>query len=213
MMNTKQYLEQFTDKPPNWAKQLEQYAKENRVPIIDSVSMKFLLQLIQMTKPENILEIGTAIGYSALRMHDVATEANIITVEKNEQIVQVAKNNISQYAKNNNIKIITGDALEIIERFPIEELFDFVFIDAAKSQYNNYFSAIDPLLKKGGLIVADNVLFRNFVTEKDEQLIPKRYRTMVRNLKQFNERMMNIDSYHSTIVPLGDGLLISIKIK
>lgn len=211
--NLLSYLNSKLPERTSFFQEMEHNAKENHVPIMDPYSMETVLQLLRIFQPKSILEIGTAIGYSALRMHDVATEANIITVEKNEQIVQVAKNNISQYAKNNNIKIITGDALEIIERFPIEELFDFVFIDAAKSQYNNYFSAIDPLLKKGGLIVADNVLFRNFVTEKDEQLIPKRYRTMVRNLKQFNERMMNIDSYHSTIVPLGDGLLISIKIK
>lgn len=208
----RQYVQSLTPEIPIWALKLEQYAEENRVPIIDRVSVHFLLQLIRMHQPTTILEIGTAIGYSALRMHEVVPKANIITIEKNEEMFAKAKENITLHEANNYVTVIQGDALEHLKRLLKQEaLFDFAFIDAAKGQYEHFFNAIDPLMTKGGIIVSDNVLFREYVTSHSEK-IPKRYKNLVSKLQSFNEKIMNHENYHSSIIPLGDGLLVSVKI-
>lgn len=210
--NTTQYIQSITPRTPAWASIMEQYAMENRVPIIDRVSVHFLLQLVRMHQPNNVLEIGTAIGYSALRMHEVVPNAKIITVEKNEQMYTVAKQNVALHAANNYVTVIQGDALEQLKRLREQKtVFDFVFIDAAKSQYEQFFNAIDPLVTKGGIIVSDNVLFRSFVANEIKET-PKRYKKLVAKLQTFNENMMKHVKYHSSIVPLGDGLLVSVKI-
>lgn len=211
MINTIQYVDELIPQPPKWAVQLEQYAKVKRIPIIDKVSLQLLLQIILIKQPKNILEIGTAIAYSTLRMHEIVPNAQITSLEKNEMMYEEALRNVELYSQNNHIKILLGDALETIERLPKEETFDFVFIDAAKSQYHRYFNAVDPLLIKGGVIVTDNVLFRNLVLESNEE-IPKRYKSIVKNLRNFNEQVMSNKNYYSSLIPIGDGLLVSIKL-
>ena len=211
MINTIQYVDELIPQPPKWAVQLEQYAKVKRIPIIDKVSLQLLLQIILIKQPKNILEIGTAIAYSTLRMHEIVPNAQITSLEKNEMMYEEALRNVELYSQNNHIKILLGDALETIERLPKEETFDFVFIDAAKSQYHRYFNAVDPLLIKGGVIVTDNVLFRNLVLASNEE-IPKRYKSIVKNLRNFNEQVMSNKNYYSSLIPIGDGLLVSIKL-
>lgn len=211
MINTIQYVDELIPQPPKWAVQLEQYAKVKRIPIIDKVSLQLLLQIILIKQPKNILEIGTAIAYSTLRMHEIVPNAQITSLEKNEMMYEEALRNVELYSQNNHIKILLGDALETIERLPKEESFDFVFIDAAKSQYHRYFNAVDPLLIKGGVIVTDNVLFRNLVLASNEE-IPKRYKSIVKNLRNYNEQVMSNKNYYSSLIPIGDGLLVSIKL-
>lgn len=211
MINTIQYVDELIPQPPKWAVQLEQYAKVKRIPIIDKVSLQLLLQIILIKQPKNILEIGTAIAYSTLRMHEIVPNAQITSLEKNEMMYEEALRNVELYSQNNHIKILLGDALETIERLPKEETFDFVFIDAAKSQYHRYFNAVDPLLIKGGVIVTDNVLFRNLVLASNEE-IPKRYKSIVKNLRNYNEQVMSNKNYYSSLIPIGDGLLVSIKL-
>lgn len=209
--NLTDYIESITPESSPWAQTLESFAKEHRIPIIDRVSMQFILQLIRLHQAKKILEIGTAIAYSALRMHELVPDANIITIEKNEQMCDIANRNIANYALNNHIKVIHGDALEQLAGLrEQDQQFDFVFIDAAKGQYEQYLTAIDPMLKAGSVIVSDNVLFREFVT-RDTDDVPKRYRSLVRKLTGFNKKMMNSNNYESSLVPIGDGLLISIK--
>lgn len=196
---------------PTWLLQLEAYAKEHRVPIIDRISLELLLQLIRLHKPKRILEIGTAIGYSALCMHDTCPDAEIITLEKNEDMYALAIDHIRKYRKKDQIRLIKGDALDSIKK--LEETnhsFDFVFIDAAKGQYKRFVEAVEPLLTKGSLIVCDNVLFRQYVTMELNE-VPKRYRSLVKKIKAFNKFMLANDAYHTNLVPIGDGLLMSIK--
>jgi len=211
MNKTSQYLQSITPVSSSWAQKLEQYAIENRVPIIDRVSIQVLLQLIRIQTPKNILEIGTAIAYSTLRMHETLPSANIVTIEKNEQMYELAKRNIARYASNDHIDIIHGDAVEELERFRNDQLFDFVFIDAAKGQYEQYVKLIHPMLNEGAIIVSDNVLFREFVT-REQHDVPKRFKSLVKKLTTFNEHMMNHEQYHSSMIPVGDGLLVSVKI-
>jgi len=208
---TRQYIESLTPVSTSWAKLLEGYALEHRIPIIEASSMHFIKQLILIHQPKRILEIGTAIGYSALCMHEMLPEAELISIEKNEEMYELALANIKAYAKNDKIKVLKGDALTLLERFSKEDMFDFVFIDAAKGQYERFFQMIDPLVRQGGLIVSDNILFRDYVTGVQEEL-PKRFQSLVKKLKLYNENMMKNEAYHSSIIPIGDGLLISVKI-
>lgn len=210
--NTVQYIQSMIPNDSSWVLQLEKYAQENHVPIIDRVSMQFLVQLLHIHRPNHILEVGTAIGYSALRMHETMPNASITTIEKNQTMFEIAQHNIGHFAQNDMIHIIEDDATEALNRLRRRgKQYDFVFIDAAKGQYETYFKAIHPMLDTGAIIVSDNVLFRNYVAEKDEN-VPKRYRTLVRKLKAYNEFVMQHERYKSSIVPVGDGMMISLKI-
>ncbi|HZW67139.1 MAG TPA: O-methyltransferase [Pseudogracilibacillus sp.] len=208
---TRQYIESLTPSSSAWAQQLEAYALEHRVPIIEASSMHFIKQQLAIHQPKRILEIGTAIGYSALCMHEMLPEAEIISLEKNEEMYELALGNIKSFAKNDNIKVLKGDAVTLLEQFAKEEMFDFVFIDAAKGQYERFFQLINPLVPLGGLIISDNILFRGYVTGNQED-IPKRFQTLVTKLKRYNGKMMNNEAYHSSIIPIGDGLLMSLKV-
>lgn len=210
--NIIEYLQTFTSQKPKWAQPLVEYAKEHRVPIIDELSIQVLLQLLHIYEPKQILEIGTAIGYSALRMHEIVPYTKIVTIEKNERMYKLAMKNIKQYRSLDQIELIHGDALEQLKRLRSQsEAFDFVFIDAAKSQYKNFFKLINPMVPSGGIIISDNVLFRGFVGARVEE-VPKRFKTIVNNLIEYNQYVMKHEQYYSSILPIGDGLLISVKL-
>src|SRR5699024_9691158 len=113
-------------------------------------------QLVRVKQPQSILEIGTAIGYSALRMNEAYPSAKITTIEKNKDMYHRALNNIQLHDKLQQIKVIHGDAIEVINKFKKDTIFDFIFIDAAKGQYKRYFEAVQPFLQREGMIVCDN---------------------------------------------------------
>lgn len=205
------YMQSLLPEAPEWTKPLRAYAAEHRVPIIDELSLNVVLQFVRLLQPQRILEIGTAIGYSALRMHHVCPQAELITIEKNAHMYETALQNVKQFAQNEKIHVVFGDASDVISSFSHEEWFDFVFIDAAKSKYEQYFTLIDPLLVKNGLLIADNVLFRDYVVHP-ERMEVKRFKNIVQKLQRFNEQMMQHPHYHTSILPIGDGLLCSVKL-
>lgn len=206
-----QYMNSLMKEPPKWTEPFRQYASEHHVPIIDELSLNVVLQYLRLSKPKKILEIGTAIGYSALRMNDVCPEALIVTIEKNEHMYNISQQNIIALGKQEKIKVLYGDAIDVIASFSKDKRFDFVFIDAAKSKYNEYFDLIDPLLEVNGFLIADNILFRNYVIEP-ELIEAKRFKKLAEKLHLFNEQMSKRANYHSLIIPVGDGLLCSIKL-
>lgn len=207
---TTQYLHSLLVEQKPWQRKLEQYAKAYRIPIIDRITMNVLTQYVILHQPSRILEIGTAIGYSTLCMHEAYPKAEIVTIEKDDMMYNQAQKNIECYKQHDRIHLLKGDAVTLLEtidqHFPS---FDFVFIDAAKSQYNTYVNRIEPLLTKGSILVADNVLFRGYVS--GEYDVPRRYKTLVKKISSFNERMMNDNKYDSSLLPIGDGLLICVK--
>lgn len=204
------YLSNLLPVSQDWVADLESQAKRDDVPILDAVSMQFIMQLIRLNRPQRILEIGTAIGYSALRMLEAHPESVITTIEKDANRYQAARSNFKKYTSNQNIEIIHGDAADVLRDLVHQgQRFDCVLIDAAKGQYQNYFKLADSLLVNGGFIIADNVLFRGYVT--DEQTVHPRYSTMVKRLKTFNHWISNHPTYHTSIVPIGDGISISYK--
>lgn len=204
------YLDECLPDKATWIQELEAYAKENHVPIMSSVSIDYMLNLIKIHQPQNILEVGTAIGYSALRMSEAKPEANIITIEKDETRYKEAIKNIEQQEKTEHISVHLGDALEVMKDLTVEKRqFDFIFIDAAKGKYQEFFELANPLLRKGGLLVTDNVLFRGHVVEPE--LAPKRFKNMVKKISAYNKYLSEHPEYITSIIPLGDGVMVSYK--
>lgn len=213
MNSVEQYLANLLEDRPEWMNTMENYASMHHVPIMDAVSMNFLSQLVRLQQPAEILEIGTAIGYSALRMSEVSPNSHITTIEKDAAMFDLALQNITKQNKLEKINVINGDAREILKTFKDSKnkLFDFVFIDAAKGQYKQYFDDIHPVVKIGGIIVADNVLFRGMVVETNTDA-SRRMKSLARKINTFNEYIMAREDYHSAILPIGDGVSLSIKI-
>lgn len=213
-IESNQYIDRLLQKHsshlPEWIDKLEQEAKSKHVPIMEQSGIAYLLQILRLHQPKSILEVGTAIGYSALRMHDVLPEAFITTIERDEERFKRAVANVSDFGVYEQFELILGDAHVEMDKMINEQiLFDCVFIDASKGQYEKFFEAADVLLKPGGIIITDNVLFRGYVI--DDSDVPKRYANMVKKLQRYNDMLFENPSYISNIVPVGDGVAISIK--
>jgi|SRR5699024_9298615 len=207
------YLLASLPKAEDWMISLEAYAKNHRVPIMEPVSMNFLAQLVCIKRPQRILEIGSAIGYSALRMHHAFPSATIMTIEKNKKMCLLAEENIKKMNKENEIEVLCGDASDMIDLLSAKgNSFDFIFIDAAKGQYKRYFELVQPLIERNGIIVCDNILFKGYVADatKDDN---NRLQNIGEKVRGFNEWLMQQKEYHTSIVPIGDGLSISLKNK
>ncbi|WP_062049942.1 O-methyltransferase [Bacillus sp. JCM 19034] len=188
--------------------EIERKAVVDHVPIMDLISMEALLQQLKLIKPERILEIGTAIGYSAIRMSQ-ATGAHVVTIERDEQRYEQAIQNIRQAGLADKIEVYFADALQFVEKLESSTYFDVLFIDAAKGQYQRFFELFEPYVKTGGVIFSDNVLFRGLVAE--DEVESKRLRKLVEKIKAYNIWLMEHPRYDTRIVPMGDGLAISIK--
>ena len=184
--------------------ELRNYGIENNIPIMKLETKEFLKTLVLISKPKNILEIGTAIGYSSL-LFSKYSNANITTIEKSKEISEIAKANFSKY--NKKINLINMDAKKALNNF--NQGFDFVFIDANKSQYEYYFNKSLELLNKNGLIVCDNILFRGEIT--NDNIVNKRHITIVKKLRKFLSYITNLDDYVTSIIPIGDGISLSTR--
>ncbi|MDY0405499.1 O-methyltransferase [Virgibacillus sp. 179-BFC.A HS] len=206
----KNYLASLMPPEPSWVQELKAQANTDKIPIMEDASMQLLMQLIRIKQPDKILEIGTAIGYSALRMSQAYPDAHIITLEKDDIRYNQAVVNIAKLNKENVIHPVLGDALEEMEKYISEgRRFDCIFIDAAKGQYKHFFTLADKLLNHQGMIVTDNVLFRGFVAI--DQFEHPRYQKMVAKIKSFNQWLCQLSDYETSIIPVGDGVAISCK--
>lgn len=206
------YLFELIPEREGWMRSLENYASEHNVPIMELDSINFLTQLVKIKQPIAILEIGTAIGYSTLRMHTAYPKAEITTIERNEKMYDLALENIMLHKKADNINVIHGDALDTIEQLVLNEAtFDFIFIDAAKGQYKRFFKAVQPLLRDNGMIVCDNILFKGYVADENKT-DNKRLKKLAEKIRNFNKWLMDQSDYHTSIIPIGDGVSISIKL-
>ncbi|MFS0672895.1 O-methyltransferase [Ornithinibacillus sp. 179-J 7C1 HS] len=204
------YLNNLLPQTEEWVKELEEQAKIDRIPIMDPVGINFLMQLIRLNKPKKILEIGAAIGYSALRMNEANPDALITTIEKDDVRYNQAVNNIRKQKKESSIEIIHGDALEELSKLAENKRsYDCIFIDAAKGKYKSFFELALPLLEMNGFIISDNVLFRGYVS--DPNFEHPRYKKMVEKIRAYNEWLVNHPSFITTILPIGDGVAISYK--
>ena len=183
---------------------LRKYAIENDVPIMNSQTKELIISILEIAKPKKILEIGTAIGYSSLCFKKY-TGADITTIELDKETADVARENFKKY--NVDINLINDDAMKALR--DINQGFDFVFIDANKSRYLDYFKITSKLLNKGGIIIADNVLFRGEVCNDD--IMEKRKNTLVKRLRNFLAYITDLEDFTTSVIPIGDGLTISVR--
>ncbi|MCX7781482.1 MAG: O-methyltransferase [Negativicutes bacterium] len=184
--------------------EMELYANKNNVPIIGHDASRTLIEVVQAKQPLFILEIGAAIGYSAILLASQAPQARLITIEKDRERAKEAETFISQAGLKERVSLLAGDAGEILPK--LNGPFDFVFIDAAKGQYLDYLTKILDKLQPGAVVVADNVLFRGMV---ENNIVPRRFRTIIRRLKAYLEFVETSGRFETAVLPIGDGLAIS----
>jgi len=202
------YIREITPKNNTFLLELERYAEEFNVPIIEPEVAQFIKLLLKTKKPKNILEVGTAIGYSALIMAESTDEdTRITTIERREDMVTLAKENISKTEYKDKIHILEGDAEDILPH--LSDMYDFIFIDAAKGQYKQFFDYCRFYLIDGGIILSDNVLYKGMVATN--KLLVKRKKTIVKRLRSYLQYINEIPGYTSCVIPLGDGVALTIK--
>lgn len=202
------YFEQFNKKHfhPNISK-LEEYAKENHVPIIMKDSLMVILNILSLIKPKKILEIGTAIGYSSICM-SYFSKCKIDTIERDDDMYNISTANIKEFGLEDYITVHHNDALEI----DLNELstYDIIFIDAAKAQNIKFFEKFSPLLNEGGLIITDNLMFHGAIDDLENQ--SKNVRKMVEKIDKYNHYLSNHAEYESIFINVGDGISITKKV-
>ena len=189
-------------------REMESYAALHHVPIINERGRQAFLQVVQEARPHRVLEIGTAIGYSSLLMaQNGAADIDITTLELSDERIKTAQGYIDRSAYADRIHIMGGDAAENLLKLQLTgQKFDFVFIDAAKGQYVDYFHKIQPMLADKAVILADNVLFRGYV--KGDVPTPRRFKTIVKRLREYIE-LVSQPPYVTEILENGDGLAVT----
>lgn len=208
-MSIDEYLQSLIPERNGLIAEMEEYARLHNVPIMEPEGMETLLQILRLKNPQAILEVGAAIGYSALRMAEAFPNVKIVTIERDEERIGVAKENISKACAQDRVILIEGDALEVTESIKDYSTFDAIFIDAAKGQYRKFFELYEPFLNDSGIIVTDNVLFKGLVAVPEEEIEPRRIRSLVRKIKEYNVWLHNHPDYDTVILPIGDGVAIS----
>lgn len=204
------YIASFTEEESPLIAEMESFAVEHRIPIMDRNGIDTFIGLLRIQQPKQILEIGSAIGYSAIRMVSALEDAAVVTIERDKERYNNALSYIERSGLSDRIRIIEGDALLINTQMLGHETYDTLFIDAAKGQYKRFFEKYAGLVRAGGIIYCDNMFMHGAVLLPDEE-IPKRNRTMIRNLKEFTSWVMNHPEYETSLLPVGDGILVAVK--
>lgn len=190
--------------------ELREFAARNHVPIIRRDTAALLRTLAALRRPRRILEIGTAIGYSAAVLGHILPDSYIDTVEIDLDSVVLARENIRKMGFGDQIRVIAGDGAEVMASFCVP--YDMIFLDAAKGQYLNLYEDAVRLLYVGGLLVCDNCIFYGKVPGQPEQT-PHKHRTIVANLRKFLEKMMGDPRLSASLLHVGDGVALACKIK
>ncbi len=208
---TEIFIRAYSKDFPEYLLMLEKEAKEQDVPIIRKGTQELLRFLLRMKKPENILEIGTAVGFSSLLMAEyVPDSAKITTIENYPPRIEAAKKNFDMYDKSDRIKLLEGDAGEILKS--LDTRFDFIFLDGPKGQYESYIDDIIRLMKKDALLVTDNIFKEGDILESRFAL-ERRDRTIHSRMREFLIRLRDEESLENVILSSGDGMTLSVKVK
>ena len=190
--------------------ELKAYGIKNNIPIIEDGGLKVLLKVLDQAKPKRILELGTAIGYSALLMYQ-HTNADIISIERDESRYNIAKEVVEKLDLTNQIQLIFDDALYVDSQN--WGLFDVIYFDAAKAQNKAFLKKYNPNLKVGGIIVIDNLFFHGIVKKKQEEIESRNMRQLSRKINDFINYAKNLEGYRFDIIKQGDGIGILYKEK
>ena len=190
---------------------IEKEALDTFVPIIRKEMQSFLKVMLAIKKPKRILEVGTAVGFSAILMSEYAPEdCHITTIEKYEKRIPIALKNFKRAGKEQKIMLLEGDAMEILKS--LEGSFDFIFMDAAKGQYIYYLPEVVRLLTKDGVFVTDNVLQDGDVIES-RFAVERRNRTIHSRMREYLYELKHHKLLETSIIPLGDGVALSTKVR
>lgn len=203
-----QYIEELVPAPSDLLAELEREAERHKVPIINRASIHFICSLLRYKGDiQYILEIGTAIGYSAIWLASISAHVQVDSLEKDPLRFAQAEANVHRAGLAGQIQLHLADARDYASK--LNRVYDVIFIDAAKGQYQLFFEHYAPLLKTGGIIITDNVLFRGQVVE--DRLDNKRLKPLVEKIKAYNHWLKAHAQFETTFIPIGDGLALSIK--
>ncbi len=189
----------------NIINQIKENALDNNIPIMMDDGIKFLKKYIRDHNIKNILEIGTAVGYSAIMMCDVSDDIFVTTIERDEKRYLEAISNLKKVGLEDRIKLIYNDAFNV----NLKEKFDLIFIDAAKAQNINFFEKFQYNLKKGGTIITDNMNFHGLVFKDEKDIKSRNLRQLVKKVKLYKDFLNNNSDFSTEFLDVGDGLAIS----
>ncbi len=202
----KNYINQTHKKEEPFFSELRGFAESNHIYIVKPQVERLLSVILSILKPKKILEVGTAIGYSSMLMLKYAGEnSHVTTIERDEEVLLMAKENIAARGVEDRIRCIFGDATEVLEHLTGE--YDFIFIDAAKGQYRDHFEKSLKLIKSGGLILTDDVLYFG-MTASDEFMV-KKHDTITKKLREYLDFLCSDERFETNILPIGDGVAIT----
>lgn len=202
------FINSFDAGNPEYLNELEKFSKETQVPIIRTQMQSFLKFLLALKKPMRILEVGTAIGFSALLMSEYAPKGSrITTIEKYEKRIPIARENFKKAGKEESITLLEGDAAEILKE--LTGSYDFIFMDAAKGQYIHFLPDILRLLEPGGILLSDNVLQEGDILES-RYAVTRRNRTIHTRMREYLYELKHHPLLETVILQLGDGVTVSV---
>lgn len=205
------FLETFSRETPEYLKSIAKKAGADHVPVIRRLTGEVLRFFIDAFDVKRVLEIGTAIGYSALYMAEGNDDITIDTIEKVRERIEQARSNFAKYDKRNRIRLIEGDALNILKELAeAGEEYDFIFIDASKGQYKIFAEYAYRLLRCGGVMVTDNVMQEGEILES-KYAVMRRNRTIHMRIREYLYDITHSELWNTIILPIGDGIAVSVK--
>lgn len=204
------YIREMTVQRNEFLLKLEEYARKNNVPIAEPETARLISVLIKMIKPKRILEVGCAIGYSSIIMSEgLADGGEIITLEYDKNMVELARENVKTAGLEDRIHVIEADAKDYLSYIEGDESFDVVFLDGPKAHYLFMLDDAVRLLKKGGMLISDNVLFKG-MTADDEHFVRRKV-TIIKRLREYIKVLMEHPQLETSILSQGDGVTLSVK--
>lgn len=206
------FLEKYRQQPPKYLVELEREALAAGVPIIRRGTRDMLRYLLKTAQPAWVLEVGAAVGYSALYMKECLPETSqITTIEKVEMRLVEARRNLASYDKRGQIALLEGDASEhLCCLADAGRKYDFIFMDAAKGQYLNFLPDVRRMLAAGGVLVSDNIFHEGDVLES-RYAVTRRDRTIHGRMREYLQTLMEIEEWETICLPIGDGMTISYR--
>ena len=203
------FVNAFSEEEEGAIEELYREAVKSGVPVIRPAAKSFLKVMLEMKKPMSALEIGAAVGYSALyALSHMPEGAKLSTIERDEEMIAAAKSNISRFGMEERIRLYEGDALEILKTLP-DRSFDYIFVDAAKGQYINFLPDIKRLAMTGALIITDNIFQDGTIFESRFE-VPRTDRTIHERIREYLTALKNDNELITSVVPVGDGMTVSI---
>lgn len=206
------YIDSLSWQIPEYLKEVEKEALENEVPVIRRSMQTLLCFLLRTRKPKAVLEIGTAVGFSGMLMHECLEEDAVLdTIEKVPARIKEAKRNFKKYQKTEVIRQYEGDAAEVLCQLVEEKKkYDFIFMDAAKGQYVHFLPSILALLVEGGMLVTDNVLQDGDIIQS-RYAVTRRDRTIHGRMREYLYLLTHSEDWETVILPVGDGVSLSVR--